>query len=68
MLPRYSLLLQEWRSEMSATISGGCLCATVTFELLNKFNQFHLCDRTECSKIIGTAHASNLFASAKNIK
>ena len=53
---------------MSKTISGGCLCGKVTFEVLNEFKQFHLCHCTECRKITGSAHASILFASAENIK
>lgn len=53
---------------MSETISGGCLCGKVTFEVLNQFKQFHLCHCTECRKITGSAHASILFTSAKNIK
>jgi hypothetical protein len=53
---------------MSDTISGGCLCGKVTFEVLNDFQQFHLCHCAECRKITGSAHSSLLFASAKNIK
>jgi hypothetical protein len=52
---------------MPEMISGGCLCGKVSFELINDFMQFHLCHCTECRKITGSAHASNLFANPKNI-
>lgn len=53
--------------KMPETISGGCLCGKVTFEITDDFKQFHLCHCTECRKITGSAHASNLFASPDNI-
>lgn len=52
---------------MHKSISGGCLCGKVTFEVINDFKQFHLCHCSECRKITGSAHASLLFASPNNI-
>ncbi len=46
---------------MAAVIKGGCLCGLVTFEVVDEFKQFHLCHCTQCRKITGSAHASNLF-------
>jgi hypothetical protein len=48
-------------------VSGSCLCGEVTFECANTFKQFHLCHCTQCQKIAGSAHASNLFTEPDNI-
>ena len=53
---------------MSDTISGGCFCGKVTFEVQNNFEQFHLCHCIECRKMTGTAHASLLFGSPDAIE
>lgn len=49
-------------------ISGECLCGTVRFELETDFSAFHLCHCTQCQKATGSAHASNLFTDAANIR
>ena len=51
-----------------STITGSCLCEGVEFECENNFTQFHLCHCTQCQKITGSAHASNLFISSVKIK
>ncbi|WP_115717560.1 GFA family protein [Gallaecimonas mangrovi] len=48
-------------------IHGSCLCGQVSFELENRFSQFHLCHCSQCQKATGSAHASNLFTSPDNI-
>lgn len=45
----------------SEKISGSCLCGVVTFEIKNEFAHFQLCHCTQCQKMSGSAHASNLF-------
>ena len=53
---------------MKNTISGSCLCGQVRFSLHNQFSSFHLCHCTQCQKITGSAHASNLFTTVDNIQ
>lgn len=48
-------------------VPGSCLCGEVKFECENRFNQFHLCHCTQCQKITGSAHVSNLFTDPENI-
>ena len=49
------------------TLQGSCLCAAVTFEVINTFEHFQLCHCYQCQKTTGSAHASNLFTSPQNI-
>lgn len=53
---------------MDDKIQGACLCGSVTFELDNAFRYFHLCHCTQCQKMTGSAHASNLFTVYDNIQ
>lgn len=48
-------------------IRGACLCGQVRFSLQNQFSAFYLCHCTQCQKITGSAHASNLFTQVDNI-
>jgi hypothetical protein len=48
-------------------LTGGCLCGKVKFEILNDFSQFHLCHCTQCQRISGSAHVSNLFSKPEHI-
>lgn len=48
-------------------IKGSCLCGQITFECDKAFSQFHLCHCTQCQKMSGSAHASNLFTHPGNI-
>lgn len=50
------------------SLSGGCLCGAVAFQIKDEFEQFQLCHCSQCQKTTGTAHASNLFASPENIQ
>ena len=49
------------------TIPGGCLCGKVSFEIQNDFKLFQLCHCSQCQKMSGSAHASNLFAKPDNL-
>ncbi len=49
-------------------ISGGCLCGAITFNVKNEFSQFHFCHCSQCRKISGSSHASNLFAKVDAIE
>jgi len=49
---------------MKDTISGGCFCGEVTFEVKNEFRHFFFCHCEQCRQITGSAHASNLFGGA----
>ncbi len=49
-------------------IKGSCLCGEITFTLERDFSQFHLCHCTQCQKISGSAHVSNLFTRPDNIQ
>lgn len=53
---------------MQKKISGNCLCGAVNFVLEDNFSQFHLCHCTQCQKMTGSAHASNLFTQCGNIE
>ena len=50
------------------TLTGGCLCGAVSFDVEDDFRLFQLCHCTQCQKTTGTAHASNLFTDPKNIR
>jgi hypothetical protein len=51
----------------SQTIVGACLCGTVQFQIVGKFEGFFLCHCSRCRKDSGSAHAANLFASAATV-
>ena len=53
---------------MKKLIDGGCLCGKVSFSLRNEFSQFHFCHCSQCRKISGSSHASNLFTAPDNIE
>ena len=50
------------------TLTGGCLCGAVSFEIKNEFEHFQLCHCSQCQKTTGTAHASNLFTKPEYIR
>lgn len=45
-------------------LTGNCLCGAVTFEI---DDNFQLCHCTQCQKVTGSAHASNLFTNPESI-
>ncbi|WP_371932429.1 GFA family protein [Pararhizobium sp. IMCC21322] len=42
-------------------VKGGCLCGTVSFEVVNAFEKLFICSCDQCRQITGSAFASNLF-------
>lgn len=50
------------------TITGSCLCGAVSFQVLDEFENFHLCHCAQCRKITGSAHASNLFIASEKFQ
>jgi hypothetical protein len=53
---------------MANVITGDCCCGNVAFTLEDNFSKFFFCHCAQCRKLTGSAHASNLFTSADNIK
>lgn len=53
---------------MNEEIPGSCLCGTVRFTVHGPFQKFALCHCSRCRKSTGSAHASNIFTLASNIK
>lgn len=53
---------------MSHTITGSCYCGNITFEVEDNFSAFYFCHCEQCRKLVGSAHAANLFTAASNIK
>ncbi|GAC06759.1 GFA family protein [Paraglaciecola chathamensis] len=49
-------------------ITGSCLCGSVQFECNDSIESFHLCHCTQCQKVTGSSHASNLFTAVNNIQ
>ncbi len=57
-----------WRHTMTLLrkITGSCLCGTVAYTVHGPYKAFYLCHCTRCRKKTGSAHASNIFASAES--
>jgi len=51
-----------------SALKGSCLCGAVEFQCENDFDMFHLCHCSQCQKVSGSAHVSNLFTKANNIE
>lgn len=49
-------------------ISGSCLCGAVSFEVKDDFRRLNFCHCKQCQRATGSAHASNLFTDADNIR
>ena len=49
-------------------VKGACLCGEVKYQLNGQANAFHICHCSRCRQHTGSAHASNIFASADNIE
>ncbi|NIP18630.1 MAG: aldehyde-activating protein [Xanthomonadales bacterium] len=43
------------------TLSGSCLCGSVSYTVEGEEHRFYHCHCTRCRKASGTGHASNLF-------
>ena len=51
-----------------STVTGNCLCGAVSFEVEDDFHQLNFCHCKQCQRATGSAHASNLFTAADNIR
>lgn len=47
---------------MSNIFNGSCLCKSIQFKHIGKFESFFLCHCKYCQKDTGSAHAANLFS------
>lgn len=45
-------------------LKGKCLCGTISFEVVNAFDNLFFCNCDQCRQITGSAFASNLFVMA----
>jgi len=54
--------------EQEMPIEGGCLCGAVGYSLQPPFSLFQYCHCSRCQKSSGSAHASNLFAPAAQLR
>ena len=43
------------------TLSGGCLCESVRFEVESDFSKLNICHCKQCQRTTGSAFAANLF-------
>jgi hypothetical protein len=43
------------------TLTGGCLCGAVKYEVVGEATRFFHCHCSRCRRATGTGHASNLF-------
>ena len=69
LLPRIMVeKAKEVEEEMFETITGCCLCGAVRFEIENSFEKLYLCHCTQCQKISGSIHVSNLFGSTDTFR
>jgi len=53
---------------MSNNVTGSCLCGTVKYEIENSFERFYLCHCSQCQKISGSDHVSNLFGKPDSLR
>jgi hypothetical protein len=53
---------------MTNKICGGCLCGAVEFSLSDNFSTFYQCHCRQCQQLTGSAFASNLITTPKNIE
>ena len=53
---------------MSETYTGACLCGQVSYQVSGPFQAFHICHCSQCRRSTGTAHASNIFTEADQLK
>lgn len=42
-------------------LTGGCLCGTISFEVVGAIEKLFFCSCVQCRQITGSAFASNLF-------
>ena len=44
-------------------VSGSCFCKKVNYEITGNMGVFQYCHCSQCQKVTGSAHASNIFVS-----
>lgn len=52
---------------MSKLIHGSCYCQKIMFIVKDEFSRFYFCHCDQCRKMMGTAHAANLFTEVDNL-
>lgn len=50
------------------TLTGGCLCGTVRYEVIGEPAKFYHCHCSRCRKSTGTGHASNMLIANAQLK
>ena len=50
------------------TVSGGCLCGAVRYEIAGDLVGFYHCHCSRCRKSSGTGHGTNLAVKAASIR
>ena len=50
------------------TLSGGCLCGVVRYQVNQQFDKFYICHCRQCQQLTGSAFAANIFTDPENIK
>jgi len=50
------------------TLSGGCLCGEVTYQVNHQFDKFYICHCRQCQQLTGSAFAANIFTDPENIE
>lgn len=51
-----------------ATLTGGCLCGEVRYQVNRQFDKFYICHCQQCKQLTGSAFAANIFTRPENIK
>lgn len=59
---------KKMEKETIETITGSCLCGTVRYEIKNCFDKLYICHCTQCQKISGSIHVSNLYGSVDTFR
>jgi len=49
-------------------VSGSCFCKKVNYEITGNMGVFQYCHCSQCQKVTGSAHASNVFVSPDDFK
>jgi hypothetical protein len=50
------------------TLTGGCLCGAVKYEVTGEAKRFYHCHCSRCRKATGTGHASNMFTQPATLR
>jgi len=50
------------------TLTGSCLCGSVSYEISGNVGQFWHCHCTRCRKATGTGHATNILMKPESVR